>query len=250
MLRLEHVSKRHKRPGGEYKVALDDVSLVLDRGEIAGVFGPSGSGKTTLLRIAAGLELPDSGTASFDGRPLAAVSRRERRELARVRRQEVGCVWANQHWPRDMTALQHVALPLLVDGREHRGATRRAREALLACDAEQCSEVDFHDLSDGERQRVAIARALVIEPRLLLADAPVSHLSLEEQEGIMHLLAMLARKGNLAVLVTDNNDERLLRADPLLYLCDGRLVTPEPRSGRGTVLDFPKARSGRAAADA
>jgi putative ABC transport system ATP-binding protein len=247
MLRLEQVSKRHKRPGGEYKVALDNVSLTLDCGEIAGVFGPSGSGKTTLLRIAAGVERPDSGTVSYDGQSLGAMSAREQR---RMRRQEVGCVWASQPWQAGLTVLGHVALPLLVDKRERRAATRRAREALLACEAEQCAEMEFHDLSDGERQRVAIARALVIEPRLLLADGPASHLSLEEQEGIMHLLAMLAREGRVAVLITDNNDETLLRADPVLYLCDGRLVTPEPRSGHGTVLDFPTARSSRTAADA
>jgi ABC-type lipoprotein export system ATPase subunit len=110
--------------------------------------------------------------------------------------------------------------------------------------------MEFGDLSDGERQRVAIARALVIEPRLLLADGPASHLSLDEREELMNLLAGLAREGNVAVLVTDNGDEMLLRADPLLYLCDGRLVTPEPRRERGTVVQFPAARSRRTAADA
>lgn len=247
MLRIEQVSKRHKRPGGEYKVALDEVSLSLDRGEITGIFGPSSSGKTTLLQIAAGLETPDSGTVSYDGEPLSALSRKERE---RLRRQDVGCVWARQPWPAGLTVLEHVRMPLLVDRRELRGATRRAREALLACEAEQCAAMKFEELSDGERQRVAIARALVIEPRLLLADGPASHLSLQEQEQIMILLALLARKGNVAVLVTDNNDETLLRVDRLLYLCDGRLVTPEPRSGIGTVLDFPPARSRRTAADA
>jgi putative ABC transport system ATP-binding protein len=246
MLRLEQVSKRHERPGG-HKVALDKVSLTLERGELAGVFGPSGSGKTTLLRIAAGLERPDSGTVSYDGQPLTKMSLREQ---WRIRRQDVGCVWANESWQAGLSVLQHVALPLLVDKRERRAATRRAREALLACDAEQCAAMEFDDLSDGERQRVAIARALVIGPRLLLADGPASHLSLDEREEIMNLLAALAHEGRVAVLVTDNGEEMLLRADPLLYLCDGRLVTPEPTSGRGTVVQFPTARSRRAAADA
>ena len=247
MLRVEQVSKRYTRPGGEHKVALDGVSLSLDRGEIAGVFGPSGSGKTTLLRIAAGQVRPDSGTVSYDGESLGAMSMKERE---RVRRQDVGCVWARQPWQAGLTVLQQVTLPLLVDKREHRAAIRRAHEALLACEVEQCSEMEFHDLSDGERQRVAIARALVIEPRLLLADGPVSHLSLEEQEQIMNLLTLLAREGRVAVLVTDNNEKTLLRADPVLYLCDGRLVTPEPRSERGRVFDFPTARTRRTAADA
>ena len=92
--------------------------------------------------------------------------------------------------------LDHVALPLLVDGCGHRSAERRVREALLACEAEQCIGMDLRELSDGERQRVAIARALVTEPRLLLADGPASNLSLIEQEGIMVLLSALARRGD------------------------------------------------------
>jgi ABC-type lipoprotein export system ATPase subunit len=247
VLCIEQVCKRYERPGGDQKVALDRVSLTLDRGELAGVFGPSGSGKTTLLRIAAGLERPDSGTVSYDGQSLGAIPAREQK---RMRRQDVGCVWSKQDWQSGLTVLQHVTLPLLVDRRERRAAAHRAREALLACEVEQCAAMEIHDLSDGERQRVAIARALVIEPELLLADCPASHLSLQEQEEIMRLLMMLAREGRVAVLVTDNNEETLLRADPVFYLCDGRLVTPEPRSGRGTVVEFPTARSRRTAADA
>jgi ABC-type lipoprotein export system ATPase subunit len=247
MLRIEHVSKRHKRPGGDHKVALDDVSLSLDRGEIVGIFGPSSAGKTTLLRIAAGLEAPDGGSVSWASEPVGQMSQKER---DRIRRQELGCVWGRQPWPVGHTVLAQVRMPLLADNRGLRSSTRRAQEALLACDAEQCASMFFEDLSDGERQRVAIARALVIEPHLLLADGPASHLSLEEQEQIMSLLALLARKGKVAVLVTDNNEETLLRADRLLYLCDGRLVTPEPKGDHGNVVDFPTARSRRTAADA
>jgi ABC-type lipoprotein export system ATPase subunit len=247
MLRFDRVSKRHERPSGEQKVALDTVSFTLELGEMAGIFGPSGSGKTTLLRIAAGVQAPDSGVVSYKGRPISAMSNKER---WRMRRQEIGCVWSKEDLPPGLPVLTHVAMPLTVDKLNRRAARLRAREALLICDAEQCAEMEFHDLSDGERQRVAIARAMVKDPRLLLADGPASHLSLVEQEGIMRLLADCARTGGMAVLVTDNNDETLLRADPLLYLCDGRLVTPEPRSGRGTLLKFPKARSRRTAVDA
>lgn len=246
MLRIEQVSKRHQRPGGEEKVALDDVSLSLDRGEIVGIFGPSGSGKTTLLRIAAGLEAPDRGTVRWNGERVGQMPQKERE---RMRRQELGCVWGRQPWPVGHTVLEQVRMPLLADKRRLRPATRRTHEALLACEVEQCASMYFEDLSDGERQRVAIARALVIEPRLLLADVPASHLSFEEQEQIMGLLGLLAREGKVAVLVTDNNDETLLRVDRLLYLCDGRLVTPEPR-GDATVFEFPTARSRRTAADA
>jgi putative ABC transport system ATP-binding protein len=246
MLRLEHISKRYSRSGGS-RVALDDVSLEVDRGQIMGIFGPSGSGKTTLLRIAAGLRRPDSGIVTYNGERLDQMSAAER---TRFRRREIACVWAGQSGPERLSVLDHVALPLLVDRCGHRNAGRRVREALLACEAEQCIDMELHELSDGERQRVAIARALITEPQLLLADGPASNLSLVEQEGIMVLLSSLARKARVAVLITDSDAETLLLADPIHYLRDGKLIDPEPMSERGKVYQFPPAGSRRAAADA
>jgi ABC-type lipoprotein export system ATPase subunit len=247
ILRLEGISKRYPRPGGGLKVALNNVSLELDRGQIAGIFGPSGSGKTTLLRISAGLQTPDQGTVAYNGERLDRMSAAER---MRFRRREIAYVWAAQSWQERLSVLDHVALPLLVDRRDHRTAERQAREALLACEAEQCTDMEVHELSAGERQRVAIARALVTEPRLLLADGPASSLSLVEQERIMVLLCSLAQEAKVAVLIADSDAEALLRADPILYLCEGKLVNPEPKVERGRVYSFPTGRSRQAALDA
>jgi putative ABC transport system ATP-binding protein len=247
ILRLDQVSKHYPRPAGGCRLALDQVSLELDRGQLVGVFGPSGSGKSTLLRIAAGLQTPDSGSVTYNGERLDEMSPAERR---RFRRREIACVWATKPGQERLSVLEHVALPLLVDRRDHRTAERRAREALLVCDAEQCAGMELHELSDGERQRVAIARALISEPRLLLADGPGSSLSLVEQDAIMLLLSSLAHEAKVAVLITDTDAEALLRADPILYLCDGKLVNAEPVSEPGRLYRFPSARPGRAAADA
>ena len=245
ILRLGEVSKRYPRPHGGSKVALDGVSLEVDSGQIVGVFGPSGSGKTTLLQIAAGLQKPDSGTVSYNGRRLDEMSTAQR---TRFRRREIACVWAAERWQQQrLSVLEHVTLRLLVDGVDHRSAQERAREALFVCEAEQCVDMELCELSDGERQRVAIARALVIEPRLLLADGPSSHLSLVEQEAVMVLLSALARKAKVAVLVTDTDAEALIRAEPILYLCDGRLVNPEPTSEYGRLYRFPPPGSRRVA---
>jgi putative ABC transport system ATP-binding protein len=246
MLRLERISKCYTRPNGT-RIALDDVSLELDRGQIMGIFGPSGSGKTTLLRIAAGLRKPDSGTVTYNGERLDQMPVGER---TRFRRREIACVWASQSWQERLSVIDHVAIPLLVDRCGRRSTERRVREALLACEAEQCIGMDLRELSDGERQRVAIARAIVTEPRLLLADGPASNLSLVEQETIMVLLAELAHRARVAVLITDSDAETLLRADPILYLRDGKLVDPEPISERGKIYEFPSVGSPRAAADA
>jgi putative ABC transport system ATP-binding protein len=236
---------RYPKPYGD-RVALDDLSLELERGQVMGVFGPSGSGKTTLLRIAAGLQTPDSGTVTFRGERLDRMTAAERR---RFRRREIACVWAAESWQDGLSVLDHVALPLLVDHCASRTAERRSREALLACEAEQCLGMESKDLSDGERQRVEIARALVTEPRLLLADSPASNLSLIEQERIMVLLSSLAREARVAVLITDSDAQTLLRANPILYLRDGKLIDAEPLSERGKVYRLPSIKR-RAASDA
>jgi putative ABC transport system ATP-binding protein len=245
ILCLEEVRKSYPRVGRE-RVALDGVSLEVDGGEMVGVFGSSGSGKSTLLRIAAGLQKPDGGAVLYRGQRLEQMSGRERK---RLRRREIACVWAGQPLAEGLSVLDHVAIPLLVDSRDHHAAERQARETLLACEAEEYAEIGVHELSGGERQRVEIARALVSEPRLLLADGAAAGLSLVEQEGIMALLGSLAREAKVAVLITDTNAGTLIGANPVLYLSAGKLVNQEPTSERGQLLTFPR-RAARAAADA
>jgi putative ABC transport system ATP-binding protein len=246
LLSLDRISKRFERSSGGGKVALADVSLELERGQILGIYGPSGAGKTTLLQIAAGLQAPDDGQVTYDGRRLDELPAGER---IRLRRREIACVWAVQSAQAGLEVLEHVAMPLLVDSRDHRGAARRAREALAACEAEPCAGMMLGELSDGERQRVAIARAIVIEPRLLLADCPARNLSLVEQEAIMVLLSSLAHDARVAVLVTDSDSEALICADSILYLQGGRLVNATTAAKPGNVYEFP-GRSRQAAADA
>ncbi len=246
MLLLEGISKRYRRPDGS-TTGLQDVSLALARGQMVGVFGPSGSGKTTLLRIAAGLRSPDSGTVTYNGQRLDRMSAAER---TRFRRREIACVWAAEPWERHLDVLDHVAMPLLVDRCGHRAAGRRVREALLACEAEQCIGMKLGELSEGERQRVTIARAIVIEPQLLLADGPASSLSVIEQERIVALLAELARKARVAVLAAASDAHSLVGATPILYLRDGRLIECEPAGDLAKVYPFLPASSRRAAADA
>jgi putative ABC transport system ATP-binding protein len=245
ILQLDRVSVRYPRRGG-FAVALDGVSLELCRGEIMGIFGASGSGKTTLLRVIAGLEVPDSGSVSYKGERIDQMSQVQRR---RYRRREVGFVWAGQPQVPGLSVLDHVALPLLLDGCEHRVAIRSARKFLTACEAEQCADASLQELSDGELKRVAIAQALVIEPRMLLVDGVVSNVSLVEQERIMALLAALANDAKVAVLVTDTGATAMLRADPILYLRAGKLVTEDTAGAGGDLYRLPVASSGLAADD-
>ncbi len=245
-LSLDQVSKRFERKSGAGKLAVDDLSLDIERGQIVGVWGPSGAGKTTLLQIAAGLLTPDAGEVRYEGRRLDQLPAGE---WKRLHRQEIATIWAAQSAQAGLEVLEHVEMPLLLDRHDHRGAARRARQALAACEAEHCARMMVNELSDGERQRVAIARAIVIEPRLLLADGPARNLSMIEQEAIMVLLQALAKEANVAVLVTDSEAAALIRAEPILYMNDGRLVNAPIPAKDGNVYELPR-RSRQAAADA
>jgi putative ABC transport system ATP-binding protein len=247
VLRLENVSKRYPRKDNEDRLALDGISLELQRGQMMGIYGSTGSGKTTLLRVAAGLEVPDGGTITYKGERLDQMSAAQ---LRRHRRRGVGCVWAGQPWVSGLSVLEDVALPLELDGCDYRAAQRTAHKFLVACDAERCIGVDPKDLSDGERQRVAIARALVTEPRLLLADGAVSNLAVDEQEAIMALLGSLAHDAKVAVLITDASARAMLGADPIRYIRDGRIAGAEAATEQAQVFQLSAAASRRSAADA
>ncbi len=233
LLRLDQISKRHAGPRGP-RVALEGVSLQVDRGQIVGIYGASGAGKSSLLRIAAGMLMPDSGDVIYDGRRLCELPGRER---VRLRRREIACVWERCEESR-LRVIDHVAMPLLIDRVEHRTAQRRAKEALLACEVDHLAPVELDQLSEGERQRVTIARALVIEPRLLLADSPASRLSIVEQEAIISLLRALSHEANVAVLIAERDAQALIGADTVLCLSEGRLIQA-PAEREGNVVALP-----------
>jgi lipoprotein-releasing system ATP-binding protein len=246
ILRLQDVSKSYTRRHGRC-VALDRVSLELERGQITGIFGPSGAGKTTLLRIVAGVESPDSGIVLYKGERMDEMSAAQ---LRRYRRREVGCIWAGEEWPPGMSVREHVELPLLIDNCDAKVAGRVAHKLLLACEAEQCADLNPDEISDGERLRAAIARVLVVEPLLVLVDGVISGLSIIEQRAIMQLLSSLAHDGGVAVLVADTGASDIVRADPMLYLRDGELIGGAPEAEPSKLYTLPTAISRRSAADA
>ncbi len=217
------------------RVALDGVSLDLDRGQMLGLYGPTGAGKSTLLRVAAGLMAPEEGQVLYDGQPLGAMPASERQ---RLRRREISCVWSGGESQERLGVLDHVSVALLIDGRDHRRAARAARAALEACEVAGCAGMELRELSDGQRKRVEIARAIVTEPRLLLADGPASTLSMIEQEKVMALLGRMARQARVGVLVADSDAAALIGAEEILYLNDGRLIGQE-RGGEGNVVELP-----------
>jgi putative ABC transport system ATP-binding protein len=226
-LQLRAVSRTYGE-GAAKVLALQDVDLTVDGGELVAVMGPSGSGKSTLLTISGTLEEPTSGEVLIGG---VAVSGLSRDDKARLRRQSVGYVFQDYNLLAGLTAAENVSLPLELDGVPMRTARVAAMAALGELGLADESERFPDELSGGERQRVAIARAVVGERHLLLADEPSGALDSVNGEAVMRLIRAACQRGVAGVVVT--HDAQLASwADRVVFLRDGRVVDqtdPLPR---------------------
>jgi putative ABC transport system ATP-binding protein len=226
MLELEHARRYYSTPAGDVR-AVDDVSLLVDTGELVALFGPSGSGKTTLLLLAAGTLRCDGGHVRFQGQDLGTLSRAE---LLRYRRTKLGFVFQNFNLIPGLSAEENVALPLLLRGVHRREAHHRARSALADVGLSQRASHLPVKLSGGEQQRASIARALVGEPTLVLADEPTGNLDTETGGMVLDLLSGLPRERGAAVMLV-THDARVARyADRILAMRDGRLTEHDPEA--------------------
>ncbi len=203
---------------------VDDVSLVVDPGQMVALFGPSGSGKTTLLTILGGVTKPDSGTVAFDDRPVEAG-----------KTHDVAVVLQGYGLIPILTAAENVEVALQARGAEPDEVRERAAETLARVQLDGVGDRLVERLSGGQQQRVAIARALVVRPRLLLADEPTSELDEVTRDAIVTELRREASSGAVVVLATHDPDV-MARCDRTTQIVDGRLVEkvwddplPEPR---------------------
>ncbi len=229
LVEAEGVDREYHR-GGETVRALVDVSFTVDPAEFVVVTGPSGSGKSTLLHVLAGLDRPDDGVIRLEGRDIAEMSDDD---LTLYRRRRMGFIFQFFHLLPTLSAVENVALPLLLDGIAPSEANKVAGRRLESLGIEGRAEHRPRELSGGEQQRVAVARALVAEPALLLADEPTGNLDSASGAEVYRILTDLPRRfGTSVVMVThDPNAEGL--GDRSMHLRDGRLTDDgdPPRDG-------------------
>lgn len=222
LLELRRVNKSRSRGSRRVEV-LRDVSLELDAGEFVAAWGLRHSGRTTLLRVAAGVDLPDSGAAYFDGTDLR--TRRGATELGRG----VGYCHVRVGVPTGRAVIDTVRAGLLARGVAVPIAYSSAHKALERVGIERSGELLMGDLDGAEAVRVAIACALVLGPRVLVIDEPTKGVDLLERDKILLLVRSLANEG-IAVLISDGDGSALSDADRSLTLADGELrgkATPE-----------------------
>ena len=198
-------------------LALREVDLDVERGEMVAIMGPSGCGKSTLLHLLGGLDVPTSGTVSLDGERFDNLSEAKR---AILRRQRVGYVFQFFNLISNLTVADNVELPMLLVGTA-RGAARRRREELLdRLGVGAFAKRPPSDLSGGQQQRVALARALANDPAVLLADEPTGNLDSEATGEVMAMLRQYHDTGQTIVIVT--HDPHVgAAADRLLHMQDG-----------------------------
>ena len=221
VLRLEGVTKVYNvgQPG-EVQV-LRGVDLAIGRGEVVALVAPSGAGKSTLLHIAGLLDAADGGRVVLDGADMTRLSGAER---TRARREAVGFVYQFHHLLPDFSALENVAMPLLIGKKKPADIERQAKAMLQADGLEHRSHRRPSELSGGERQRVAIARALVNKPRLVLADEPTGNLDARNADSIFQLLGELNVAQRTAFLVVTHDLQLAKRMSRQLEMRDGRLT--------------------------
>ena len=223
MIELAGVSRTWE-VGGRPVHALRGVTLSIAAGEYVAVMGPSGSGKSTLLSLLGGLDRPTEGSYRFEGRDVAAL---DDDELSRLRRDRIGFVFQSFHLVPRMTALENVALPLVLAGVAPAARLARAAEALESVGLSPRAEHRPDQLSGGERQRVCLARAVVTGPGLLLADEPTGNLDSASGAEIVGLLERLHSAGRTLLVVT--HDANIgARAPRRVRLADGRVASDGP----------------------
>ena len=220
LIRLEHVTKSFKGDEEEPTVALNDVSVEIDRGEYVCVSGPSGCGKSTFLSILGLLETPTSGRYLLNGRDVSRLTPAER---ARARSLDVGLIFQSFNLIGDMSVYENVEYPLTL-----RGASAAERKATVDAALERVgmtarAKQRPGSLSGGHQQLVAIARAIAGRPAILLADEPTGNLDSKSGESLMQMLRELHADG--ATLCIATHDPRWIAQAPRhIYLFDGRLV--------------------------
>lgn len=206
--------------GGQDIVALNNVNLAIKKGEIVALVGPSGSGKTTLLQIAGLLDSPNFGQIFVNSIDASKANDGLR---TKIRRNNLGFIYQFHHLLPEFSALENVALPLLIQGMNKDLALAEAKKILTEVDLLNRIDHKPAELSGGQQQRVAIARAIITKPSLILADEPTGNLDSVNSEKVFDLLKNLVRSFGVACLLVSHNIELAKKLDRTIKIKDGMI---------------------------
>ena len=201
-------------------VALNGVSLTVEKGEFVAIMGPSGCGKSTLLNIVGLLDNPTSGEYLLDG---VDVSKKSESERTDIRKGTLGFVFQAFNLIEDLNVEENIELPLLYMGLPKSERKKRIQDAMERMAISHRAKHFPAQLSGGQQQRVAIARAVVCQPSLILADEPTGNLDSKNGHEVMELLSELHKEGTTIVMVTHSQKDAMY-ADHIISMFDGQVV--------------------------
>ncbi|MCC6811435.1 MAG: ABC transporter ATP-binding protein [Deltaproteobacteria bacterium] len=227
VIEVDNVTRVYAEKGQTPSHALRGVTLAVERGEFMAFAGPSGSGKTTLLNLIGGLDAPSSGEVRVDGVALSGLSRKA---LADLRRDRIGFVFQSYNLVPVLTAAENAGYVL-----ELKGVSAKERRDKVKAIFERMGLSPFLDsrplkMSGGQQQRVAVARAIVSQPAVVLADEPTANLDQATGAALMDLMRELNRERGITFIFSSHDPMVLERADRLVRLVDGLVVTDEKRA--------------------
>ncbi|WP_016950164.1 ABC transporter ATP-binding protein [Anabaena sp. PCC 7108] len=219
IIQLDNIFKIYGSGETEVK-ALNDINLVIDKGEYCAIMGPSGSGKSTAMNIIGCLDRPSSGHYYLDNLDVAQIGDTE---LAHIRNKKLGFVFQQFHLLNQLTAMENVMLPMVYAGVKPGERKERATEALIKVGLEKRLNNKPTQLSGGQQQRVAIARAIVNRPVVLLADEPTGALDSRTTQEVLDIFGELNSSGITVVMVT-HETEVARQTKRIVWFRDGEVV--------------------------
>ena len=219
ILQCQNLAK-HYADGDLETHVLSDINLTVNKGDRLAIVGSSGSGKSTLLHLLGGLDSPTAGQITVQGQDINALSVNA---LSSLRNQSLGFVYQFHHLLPEFTAVENVAMPLLIAGDEPKQAREQAEKLLTKVGLSHRLAHKPSELSGGERQRAALARALITKPACLLADEPTGNLDHHTAESIFDLIMELNESMGTALVIVTHDVNLAARMDRTLTLIDGQL---------------------------
>lgn len=225
-LKIEDLCKVYGK-GENQVVALDHVSLTIERGEFTAIIGSSGSGKSTLLHSMAGVDVPTSGKVYLDGQDIYGQSNEK---LAIFRRRQVGLIYQFHNLIPTLNVVENITLPILMDKRKVN--KERLNDLLEMLGLQDRKNHLPNQLSGGQQQRVAIGRALMNAPAVMLADEPTGSLDSRNGQEIIQLLKSSHEKYHQTLIVVTHDENIALQADRIICIADGKVVRDERQVAR------------------
>jgi lipoprotein-releasing system ATP-binding protein len=219
ILRCQQLGMTYTEGPNDVEV-LSNINLQIEKGERIAIVGASGSGKSTLLHLLGGLDLPTTGSVWVDGQELSKMSDKKR---GLIRNQYLGFVYQFHHLLPEFTAVENVAMPLLIRGDDTKEAKKKASELLEEIGLGHRLEHRPIELSGGERQRAAIARALVTEPNVVLADEPTGNLDENTAQGVFDMMMSLNQRIGTALVMVTHDTSLASKMDKRYHLESGTL---------------------------